>query len=422
MYKIVFLGFLLSFFANGFAQKKLIEIPLTFKKGIIHDFHSANQVYFYNESPEDPMKKTYLNVSGVPKDWTNVKYADIVTDMRQMAYQNHLLGNITDEIYQKFQERWEWKPDISKLSKEPIKVKIALAFGKDLEGKTRCVVDANNNLDFSDDKIFTPLDIVDYIKDRDLAIKNNTIEVSFERVINNQKVRIQAPLLIIYYESINIYVYSFAEYSEAKIEGETVNIHSYEDVSYNKSPIISYNENKIEKGKYIEIKGIIYKFVDVDINAPKLILEKTKLSKDNLYSLQKGFKAFPIVGKDLITGKEISTEKLKGKYILLDFWAVWCVPCIKEFPFLKKLYEETDRNKFEIIGIAGDSEEMAVRDRIEKNAISWPQIVSNDINNIIKTFDIKGYPKIYLLNPEGFIIEENLRGEKLEAKILELLK
>lgn len=115
-------------------------------------------------------------------------------------------------------------------------------------------------------------------------------------------------------------------------------------------------------------------------------------------------------------------ESLKGKYVLLDFWAVWCGPCIDEIPNLKKLYAAADKSQFEIIGIVGDSPSQSLEELIDKQGINWPQILSDETNEITKKYGINGYPTTFLLDKEGTIIAKNLRGTELEEKILSLIK
>ena len=100
-----------------------------------------------------------MKASGVPEDWTEIKLGDIETNIYQSVYQNYVLGNINQKRYEELQKAWDWKPDTLELSKEPLKTKIAFVYGKDSTGQLKMIVDANNNLDFSDDDSFIPFEI-----------------------------------------------------------------------------------------------------------------------------------------------------------------------------------------------------------------------------------------------------------------------
>lgn len=415
--------------------QELIEIPITQKQGYGHFSPILSKATFHETNNENPWVNTYINVPNAPKNWTEVKYGSIETDIYQSTYQNYISGNITSEWFEKLQNSWDW-PDTSKLSKQPLKTKIAFASGKDSTGQLKLIIDVNNNHDFSDDISFTPLIIQpEEARNIDSFYLNNTFDVKYEINVNQNILTINAPMFICYVEGINAFMTNFPQYSIAKFNGETIAICSggFSNLSYRNPNITLINDNLktedkistgdlIEKGEFIKIKKSYYRNLGVDLDKNYLVLEKVDLSKETFPSPQIGFKSMDFEGDDFMTNEKILTEKLSGKYVLLDFWAVWCNPCIKEIPNLKKLYDQTDRNKFEIIGIVADSSPDELRALINKNQLSWPHIMSTEINNIKKIYGIVGYPTTFLINPDGIIIAKDLRGKELEDKVLELLK
>jgi thiol-disulfide isomerase/thioredoxin len=179
-------------------------------------------------------------------------------------------------------------------------------------------------------------------------------------------------------------------------------------------------DDLISENDYLSFDGKEYRYKGINTNKNVMILEKTGLPKEQLYSTQAGFKAIPFEGQDFRTKAPISPDDYRGKYLYLDFWAVWCGPCIQELPNLKRLYDDQDKSQFEILGIVGGSQADALDRMITQYDITWPQILSDETNTITQKYGIHGYPTTLLIDPNGIIVAKNLRGKDLEDKIKEL--
>ena len=114
--------------------------------------------------------------------------------------------------------------------------------------------------------------------------------------------------------------------------------------------------------------------------------------------------------------KRLSDYIGKSKYILLDFWASWCAPCIAEMPHLKYLYEQYKNKGLEIISISLDDSERAWQRGLDK--IDAPWIHLNDLkgskSEMANAYNIKGVPYILILDNNGTIVQVNLRGKSLD--------
>lgn len=113
--------------------------------------------------------------------------------------------------------------------------------------------------------------------------------------------------------------------------------------------------------------------------------------------------------------KTVTLSNLKGKYVLLDFWATWCKPCIQEIPYLEKLHNKVDANKLQIISICVDKntdvQKALWKKTIEKHNVTWTQVYEGG-EGTLRSYKIEGFPTLILINPEGKIIERGaaLRG------------
>ena len=411
-----------------YSQEKIVELPLTVQNGYSTFSMSFGGMSPISEIQNHPLEKTFPKISNFPEGLTDMKWGFIETNILQSVYQDYLLGNIPNELYEQIQKSWNWTPDTINLSKTPIKTKIVFAFGANSEEILKVAVDANNNLDLSDDKLFTPIDRTSAWSKRDTLALTHAVEVSFETFVHNKIVPASAPLVII--GDSRDMMYNFSQHLTTQFNGEPIAVStSFTDLSYENIRVaITSNDLKnvqsvdredvYRKNEYIEIKDETYKILGVNTNNNTLALERIDLPKIQLFSTQVGYKPHPFQGEEFTKKTPILLEDFQGKCVLLDFWAEWCGPCIAEFPHLKELYSKTDRTKFEIIGIAGQSSSNGIKRLIEQHELTWSQILSD---NIVKMYGITSFPTTILLDAEGIIVAKNLTGFALERKILELI-
>lgn len=121
-------------------------------------------------------------------------------------------------------------------------------------------------------------------------------------------------------------------------------------------------------------------------------------------------------------GKEIALSSVKGKYILIDFWASWCGPCRRESKVIAGLYDKYKDKGFEIYGVSLDSEKELWLNAVEKDERIWTNVSSLQGFETPATFEyaVTALPAKFVIDANGKIVAKNLHGRELEDKIDEL--
>lgn len=121
-------------------------------------------------------------------------------------------------------------------------------------------------------------------------------------------------------------------------------------------------------------------------------------------------------------GREVDLSKMKGKVVLIDFWATWCGPCVKEIPSVKKTYEELQSKGFEIIGISLDSNRNKLDQFVAKNEMPWPQFFDGKgwKTSLAQEHGISSIPAMWLIDKKGNLVDQNARNG-LEDKVKKYL-
>lgn len=134
------------------------------------------------------------------------------------------------------------------------------------------------------------------------------------------------------------------------------------------------------------------------------------------------------VGKPLdikftaVDGRPVDLAALKGKVVLVDFWATWCGPCVAELPHVKDAYAKLHDQGFEIVGISLDQEKDSLDAFVKKQAMPWPQYFDGEgwQNKYAQEFGIMGIPAMWLVDKQGNLRDLEAR-EGLDGKIEKLL-
>lgn len=124
------------------------------------------------------------------------------------------------------------------------------------------------------------------------------------------------------------------------------------------------------------------------------------------------------------TGEEFDLAKMRGKVVLIDFWASWCGPCISEMPNVVAYYEKMHDKGLEVVGISLDKDKDKMEAAIKKNKMPWPQYFDGLgwKNKISTKYGINSIPRLWVIDKEGKLSTTTSRLTSIESKVDELLK
>jgi thiol-disulfide isomerase/thioredoxin len=123
-----------------------------------------------------------------------------------------------------------------------------------------------------------------------------------------------------------------------------------------------------------------------------------------------------------VDGREVDLKTLRGKVVLIDFWATWCQPCIAKMPQIKRLYDQLHSEGLEIVAISFDRDKSKLENYIRKEKIAWPQYFDGKMwdNEIGKGFGLRNLPTVAVVDKSGVLRFANARND-FQARVKQLL-
>jgi thiol-disulfide isomerase/thioredoxin len=126
-------------------------------------------------------------------------------------------------------------------------------------------------------------------------------------------------------------------------------------------------------------------------------------------------------------GKPFNLDDYRGKVLLVDFWATWCPPCMRELPNLLETHKQYADSGFEVVGIALDDDHDTLKTFLDDRKLPWVTLWSDDKDQQMyedpraKQFGVDGIPRTFLVDRQGKVVAIGLHGKRLRAKIAELV-
>jgi thiol-disulfide isomerase/thioredoxin len=380
--------------------------------------------------PDDEDKDKYV---GMPTQMDSFRLDFLPFDVQQFYYDRLKRGKIS---YAEILKRTRSGMDTSVLSKDFIKYRVGVFSG--IKGNIKTIIlDANNNLDFSDDRVLK-FDTAYQPKGnlRDFVDSLPTVEVKFE-VFNGGKIQTKT-------KSVKVFPFSKGYSNTSKLDNYYVqndynvgvsNFYCFEmDKGRNDVFIVTLDSMK---SRFLSRENHTYTIDEKFIaNSNIYSIHKISRLKDTLFlkhwgkgnyveGHRKGMKAFPFC-QQTIENAPICLEKLRGKYVLLDFGGTWCKPCIASIPDLKKIRDGFTNNELEIISVAKDDNLGKVKEYIQRYEMNWTHLQeanssSGDTNAMTTIFKVNVYPTTILIDKNGYIIERG-SGTEFVEKLYDKLK
>ncbi|MDX2048087.1 MAG: TlpA disulfide reductase family protein [Chitinophagaceae bacterium] len=147
------------------------------------------------------------------------------------------------------------------------------------------------------------------------------------------------------------------------------------------------------------------------------------LVSGTVYAQVKPGQAAPEIKLEDADGNSFRLSEFKGKVVLIDFWASWCVPCRANNPKLLELYGKYKDKGFEILGVSIDNKKDIWQNAIRQDQLTWKQVIDDKGWNAESTivYGVDAIPASFLLDKKGKIAGINMHGRQLEGKIKKLI-
>jgi peroxiredoxin len=172
-------------------------------------------------------------------------------------------------------------------------------------------------------------------------------------------------------------------------------------------------QNPKEEDPYLELASLVrYEHVNASLDLPEFSAAMSKLEVQDRNRERADFKLTDLKGKNW------TLKDLRGKVVLLNFWATWCPPCRKEMPDLETLYRRFEPEGFVILGIS-DEEAGKVKPFIEQQGITYPVLLDPG-RKVNELFQIQGIPKTFVYDRDGKIVAQSI-DMRTQKQFLEML-
>lgn len=356
-------------------------------------------------SPDDDLPAIFPRTTGLPDGW---KAYAVFRDYPQLLYQAYCAGKIDRQT---LEQRFWRGCDTADYSPTPVRVCMMLAFGRDGEGAEHVRFDTDGDCDFSDE--------TDYL----FGEQPQMVEMSYERLVNRRGVPDVTWLHI--FDMSDKRFACLMETTQGTFEQGGVKYACtvfsgsvYDDRRETVVRIAGPNSAaECKPGDFVGVGGGWYR---LDSLAPDGRFMRLSPAPDaaKTESLQLGFRPYAFEATDMAGRKVRFPDDFAGKYVLLDFWALSCAPCMQDirenYPGIYARFRDAG---FEIVGVARNTSD-ELSGFMEKEKPQWVIIPDADRQrSITELYEVSLWPTLLLLGPDGRIIAmgDGIRGRALDT-------
>jgi len=129
----------------------------------------------------------------------------------------------------------------------------------------------------------------------------------------------------------------------------------------------------------------------------------------------------PNIESEDLKGSKVQLKDYKGKVVVLDIWATWCVPCKAMIPHERELVKKLKDKPFTFISISADKTKDTLTEFLKENPMPWTHWWNGETGGILKEWNIQRFPTIYVVDAKGIIRYKDIRGKELEEAVEKLL-
>jgi len=384
---------------------------------------------------------------GVPEDIDEFVVRSLILQNDQHSYNLYLEKKIDKESFERVSE--DQKIDTTQLSESYIDSEVLILIGTKSD-KRIIIVDTDNDEDFNNEKVFEyeyPLSIE---RQKELSDSLPTVTVQYEYYDHDKKSNREILVKPTPYEGyLNITFYmgnetekkyylfaSFPEYKKGVVhlqntEHEVLLSNGFSQADY-KTRVTVFIAPKSDTLPS-ELNGDIpYGIGDVfNTLGHDYIIDSVSTWGDELFikhlgentkppGFTEGF-YMPNFEAKRLDNSIFELNQYPGKYVLLDFWGTWCVPCIKLIPELKELNDAFSQDDFVLVSVAFDGDLKKVDDFVKKENMDWEHLFVNqrkgNKNSLVEKLKVSRYPTTVLIDPNGKLIARNKSIDELKQML-----